>query len=357
MKITPTGRSVKQLPVHNQCLTRPNSSPFADLCYTLDPLYSSSGRQIRGILHSLTIMPNNPLLSCVNRRILSLVYTLLLAITSLSQTLLANELIPLRGCRLIPTKWADGDSFLVVSPDRGEFTLRLYGADCIEWHVTDASDERRLRAQRRYFGISKAGADARASINLAKSYGESADKETKTALAKPFTVYTSFADARGDSRHKRIYGFIVTGDGEDLASRLVSKGLARAFGVYRRTWDGRTHREYQEHLKDLEIIAIKKNAGVWKSTDWNALPQERRAQREEERQVQLAIDGKAPLDGVKLNPNTAARDDLMRLPGIGEELANRIITARPYKTPQDLLKVSGIGPTTLKKIQPHIKLP
>ena len=45
----------------------------------------------------------------------------------------------------------------------------------------------------------------------------------------------------------------------------------------------------------------------------------------------------------------------MRLPGIGEELANRIITARPYKTPQDLLKVSGIGPTTLKKIQPHIK--
>ena len=349
------GRPVKQLPVHNQRLTRPNNSPFTDLWYSLTSLYFPSCRQIRGIFHSSTAMPNKPLLSCVNRRTLSLFCTLLLALTSFSQTLLANELIPLRGCRLIPTKWADGDSFLVVSPDRGEFTLRLYGADCIEWHVTDASDERRLRTQRRYFGISKAGADARASINLAKSYGESADKETKTALAKPFTVYTSFADARGDGKHKRIYGFIVTSDGEDLASRLVSKGLARAFGVYRRTWDDRTHREYQEHLKDLEIIAIKKNAGVWKSTDWNALPQERRAQREEERLIELAIDGKAPLDGVKLNPNTAARDDLMRLPGIGEELAHRIITARPYKNPQDLLKVSGIGLTTLKKLQPHIK--
>ena len=156
------------MPVYNQCLTRPNTSPFTDLCYSLTSLYSSSGPQIRGILHPLTTMPNNPLLSCVNRRILSLFSTLLLAILSLSQSLLANELIPLRGCRLIPTKWADGDSFLVISPDRGEFTLRLYGADCIEWHVADASDERRLRAQRRYFGISKAGADARASINLAR---------------------------------------------------------------------------------------------------------------------------------------------------------------------------------------------
>ena len=139
----------------------PQHQPF----YPLTSLYFPSARQIRGILHSSITMPNKPLLSCVNRRILSLFCTLLLAITSLSQTLLANELIPLRGCRLIPTKWADGDSFLVVSPDRGEFTLRLYGADCIEWHVADASDERRLRAQRRYFGISKAGADARACMD------------------------------------------------------------------------------------------------------------------------------------------------------------------------------------------------
>ena len=282
---------------------------------------------------------------------------IILSLVLIAQSVLANDLTPLRDCRLIPTKWADGDSFLVNSPERGEFTLRLYGADCIEWHVTDATDERRLRAQRRYFGISKAGADARASINLAKAYGEEAGKETRRALAKPFTVHTSFADARGDGKHKRIYGFVITSEGKDLAALLVSKGLARAFGVYRRTWDDRTHREYQEHLKDLETIALKKNAGVWKSTDWDALPEERRAQREEERQVKLAIDGKAPLDGVKLNPNTAARDDLMRLPGIGEELANRIISARPFKAPADLLKVSGIGPATLKKIQPHIQLP
>ena len=59
----------------------------------------------------------------------------------------ADDLVEFRNCKLIETKWADGDSFLVRSPERGEFTLKLYGADCMEWHVTDPSlpAERRLQ--------------------------------------------------------------------------------------------------------------------------------------------------------------------------------------------------------------------
>jgi endonuclease YncB( thermonuclease family) len=69
----------------------------------------------------------------------------------------AEELATLTLCKLIPTEWADGDSFLIQTADGTSHTIRLYGADCIEWHVSDETDARRLRAQRRYFGISEVG--------------------------------------------------------------------------------------------------------------------------------------------------------------------------------------------------------
>ena len=74
-----------------------------------------------------------------------------------------------------------------------------FRVDCIEWHVTDETDARRLRAQRRYFGI--AGEDSNESIKLAKDYGERAYRFVSAQLSKPFTVHTAFADARGDGRH------------------------------------------------------------------------------------------------------------------------------------------------------------
>ena len=45
--------------------------------------------------------------------------------------------------------------------------------------------------------------------------------------------------------------------------------------------------------------------------------------------------------------NSAGLDELERLPGIGPELAGRIVAARPFQTIDDLLEISGIGPATL----------
>jgi len=283
------------------------------------------------------------------------ILTIIVAL-ALAPCLRGEPLQKIENCVLVPAAWADGDSFGIRTPAGKELTVRLYGADCMEWHVNDATEERRLRAQRRYFGISEAGPNPRASIELAKEYGKLAAEEVVRVLNKPFTIHTSFADARGDGRHPRIYAFVTGSDGTDLATHLVKLGLARAFGVYRETPDGHTKDDYRAQLADLELQAAKRGLGVWSRTDWDKLPQERKDQRKDDAETALAV-GKQPLAAdFKLDPNTAARDELMKLPGIGEELANRIIEGRPYPKAADLLHVPGIGPKKFKAIQPHLEL-
>lgn len=274
---------------------------------------------------------------------------ILLALIFLAPGGLAANLQTFDGARLVPTEWADGDSFLVRFPDGAEHTIRLYGADCFEWHVTDSSDAKRLREQRRYFGIFEHGGSPLSSIALAKSLGESAANEVRTLLARPFTVHTAFADARGDGRHKRFYGFITTADGEDLAAVLISRGLARAFGVYRGTPTGISNDEYREHLRDLELLAAHNARGAWAYTDWHTLIAERKTQRSENQDDKLAT-GKA-VPHQPINVNTAARDELMKIPGVGEVTANAIIEARPYQNVDELLRVRGMGPKKLENIR------
>ena len=57
-------------------------------------------------------------------------------------------------------------------------------------------------------------------------------------------------------------------------------------------------------------------------------------------------------DSPRININTALGDELVQLKGIGEKKAARIIEFRetngPFKQPEDLIKVPGIGPKTFK---------
>ncbi len=267
-----------------------------------------------------------------------------------------EELRSVAGCTLVPTTWADGDSFRVKFPDGREETVRLYGADCIEWHVNDESDSRRLRAQRRYFGI--ADGEAKASIAQAREFGAAAAVRTSVLLASPFSVHTSFADGRGDARFQRIYAFVTTSGGEDLASVLVREGLARAFGVYRSRPDGISAQEYRQQLQDFELTAASSHLGIWSKTDWTRLPENRRIERQEEREISAALAKSPPASGV--DPNSASREDLMLLPGVGEVIANRIIGGRSegvYSAPKDLLRVRGINQKSLDAMTPALRFP
>jgi len=65
-----------------------------------------------------------------------------------------------------------------------------------------------------------------------------------------------------------------------------------------------------------------------------------------ETQVQVPQEEILP-DLSPLDINGASKEELMTLPGIGEELAGRIVAYResegPFETIEDIMKVSGIG--------------
>ena len=61
-----------------------------------------------------------------------------------------------------------------------------------------------------------------------------------------------------------------------------------------------------------------------------------------------------------VNINHAAWPELTLLPGIGPTLAKRIVAERRrgglYRTPDDLMRVSGIGPRKLAALRPHVRV-
>ena len=69
----------------------------------------------------------------------------------------------------------------------------------------------------------------------------------------------------------------------------------------------------------------------------------------------------APLmaeDMSKINLNTATKEQLLTLKGIGESYADRIIEYRqvngPYKKPEDIMNVKGIGDKIYQNIKDRL---
>ncbi len=61
--------------------------------------------------------------------------------------------------------------------------------------------------------------------------------------------------------------------------------------------------------------------------------------------------------GARVNVNTASREELETLPGIGPKTAQAIIEyrrARPFGRIEDITRVRGIGPKTLERLRPLV---
>jgi competence ComEA-like helix-hairpin-helix protein len=259
----------------------------------------------------------------------------------------AAELQKFMDVRLVENPSNDGDSFVVQAGER-RLHVRLYFVDCPESVATTDADAKRVRDQARYFGIT----DARKVLE----FGRQAKAFIDHALEKPFTVYTAFASALGRSPGGRVYAFVVTADGRDLGRLLVEDGFGRAHGAKRAGPDGENTKEIQKQLQDSELEAMMNHKGIWSATDPEVIGRLRAEQREEEREVKELLKASAgkspPLAAVDLN--SATTRELQSISGIGPVLASRIIAGRPYKSVEDLLRVSGIGPRLLAKIQPFL---
>ncbi|MFO1431205.1 MAG: helix-hairpin-helix domain-containing protein [Candidatus Competibacteraceae bacterium] len=259
----------------------------------------------------------------------------------------AAELQKFSNVKLIDHPANDGDSFFLEA-DGKTLHVRLYFVDCPENSASSTVDVQRIQEQARYFGLP----DTRRIIY----FGNEAKAFVQRILIEPFTLYTSFATAPGRSSQGRLYGFITTPAGEDLATLLVKNGLARTHGIGRETPDNIPRNEMIDRLSDLESAAMLKRIGIWAESDPEQIAQFRARQREEKRILQnlQAEIKKSQLSSKIIDINKASEAELQAIHGIGPVFASRIIAGRPYKNVDELLNVKGIGPVTLEKIRPYI---
>jgi endonuclease YncB( thermonuclease family) len=286
----------------------------------------------------------------------------------------SKDWIVLKDCRLIPNPANDGDSFH-VSAGQKEYLFRLYFVDAPE---TDSLAPGRLVEQAKYFGVT---------VPQAIEIGRAAKEFSQQKLSEPFTVFTHMSDAMGQSRMERFYAFVETKDG-DLGELLIRNGLARNHG-FKATPPGlKSSRIELEKLQQFENQARQEKVGVWGVTGQPSehpqtpspftsfIPAETR------RSGSPRVDSPAGLSGnANSNPsiardspvpqskshakdktplgridvNTATEKELTTVPGIGHVMAARIIAARPFRSADDLKRVSGIGEKKHAQIRPFFQ--
>ena len=285
----------------------------------------------------------------------------------------SKDWIVLENCRLIPNPANDGDSFH-VSVGEKEYIFRLYVVDAPE---TDEMVPRRLVDQAKYFGIT---------VPQAIEVGRAAKEFTRERLSEPFTVFTHMSDAMGQSRIERFYAYVQTTEG-DLGEQLVRNGLARIYG-FKATPPGLTSSRMELiKLHQVENEARQQKIGAWgvnigrlNVRAANPGPFSRFAPNQNPRAIGTPVASPSPLSTSprpliappdtpdakrshakektplgKIDINTATEKELTTVPGIGHVMAARIIAARPFRSADDLKRVSGTGDKKYEQIRPYFQ--
>ena len=109
-------------------------------------------------------------------------------------------------------------------------------------------------------------------------------------------------------------------------------------------------------MSDAKIQALKDKVtvgGATTSTATTAASQKAAStQKSATEKVSKAVPKLAP--GQRININTATKQDIEALPGIGPAKAQAIIDNRPYSKPEDIMKVKGIKQKIFDKIKDNI---
>jgi DNA uptake protein ComE-like DNA-binding protein len=263
-----------------------------------------------------------------------------------------KDWITLDHCQLVPNKANDGDSFHVRANDI-EYLVRLYFVDAPE---TASVGPARLIEQAEYFGVS---------VPQVIEIGRDAKKFVDAKLSEPFTVITRLAGGLGRSKIQRVYGLVRTKDG-DLGEQLIANGLARIHGVHPAMPDGSTGEDEIQKLEQLEQSAKQRKLGGWaisssrppsdNASHWIVVtPTANPAIANSSPSEVKNSHGKGNTELGKIDINTATEKELTTVPGIGHVMAARIIGARPFRSADDLKRVSGIGDKKYAQIRPYFQ--
>ena len=270
-----------------------------------------------------------------------------------------KDWITLENCQLISNNANDGDSFHVRA-NHTEYLVRLYFVDAPE---TASVGPERLIEQAKYFGLS---------VPQVIEVGRDAKKFVESRLSEPFTVVTRLAGGLGRSKVQRIYGFVRTKEG-DLGEQLVANGFARIHGTTATAPGGSISADERAKLAELEGEARRRKVGGWRVAGQtpNGIGLQPQGSPDTSRSISMT-----PTSGssaVAMSPaevknrakektqlgnidvNTATEKELTTVPGIGHVMAARIIAARPFRSADDLKKVSGIGDKKFAQIRPYFQ--
>jgi endonuclease YncB( thermonuclease family) len=282
-----------------------------------------------------------------------------------------DDWIALENCRFITNPADDGDSFHVSAGPK-EYIFRLYLVDAPE---IDEMNPVRVAEQAKYFAIS-----APQVIEV----GQAAKEFTREKLSQPFTVLTRWKGAMGRSKLERFYAFVQTKNG-DLGEQLVRNGLARNYGFRAAPPGSENARVEAEKLQQFEDQARQEKIGAWginssrlnvrapgtvaftvfaagekprpgaRPPDYSSARASATATptRSTVESSRSHAKEKTPLG--KIDINTATEKELTTVPGIGHVMAARIIAARPFRSADDLKKVSGIGEKKYALIRPYFE--
>lgn len=279
-----------------------------------------------------------------------------------------KEWITLPNCELVPNRDNDGDSFHIKS-EGTEYLVRLYMVDAPETKGGQMAG--RLIEQATYFGLS---------VPDVIQLGQNAKLFVENKLSQPFTVQTRKAAGLGRSNIERFYAFVQTRDG-DLGQLLVANGLARVHGTHAARPGATSSAEELDNLKKLEEQAKQARVGGWSGKVAASAPavvaatspQVPRISSTQPAAIQTPVRPAIPprpaiqptsatvvtttVPGIeKLDVNSATREQLEKIPGIGPALSERIVAARPFRNADDLKKVKGVGEgKRYEQLRPYFK--
>ena len=220
-----------------------------------------------------------------------------------------------------------------------EYIFRLYFVDAPE---IDLSFADRAWEQAAYFDMDR---------SKVLWLGEKAKTFAVDLLKNGYTVVTSWQKAKGSGPHERFFGIVLIGE-KNLAKELVKNGLARIHGTPGNWPDPATAILFTRELRLSESVARTAKLGGWNrpplvlaantaqvvpSLSGSPAPPEAA---KDPAQVEPAPPSVSVPAGPAATPppsssdaktgglidvNSASKDELQRIPGIGPVLAERII--------------------------------